>query len=191
MQKHFKLLKGRFYFLSFMPIAFFLFNIGSSFGQLNGDGTETIITYDTVTVFDADKYQEVTKIVKNEVIAYVVPQFMPTFRSCKTVPVDQRGSCTKEKIGAYIDSNLIYPFELREQRTNATVIVKFVVTDDGMVSLARVAKPTNPYLDAEAVKVIEFLNRVFEDPPFYPGKANGEAVNVVMEVPVTFGPKTK
>ena len=174
-----------------LAFIFFSANFSLSAQGMNDDGTETMVQLDTVITFDPATLKETVKIVRTETKAYLNPQFMPVFRSCKTVQPDDRTKCTNEKLATYIDSNLIYPFELREKRIDATVMIKFIVTEDGMVSHVSPVTRGNEYLDAEAVKVIEFLNRVYEDSPFYPGKANGEPVNVKMTVPVKFTGNTK
>ena len=60
------------------------------------------------------------------------------------------------------------------------VIVSFVVRKDGSISDAKVVKPVDPLLDAEALRVVNTM------PNWTPGKQSGKAVNVKYTVPITF-----
>ena len=80
----------------------------------------------------------------------------------------------------FLSKHIQYPEEARKKSIQGRVITTFVVEKDGSISNARVVKPVNPDLDAEALRVVNAM------PNWNPGKQNGKAVRVKYTVPVTF-----
>ena len=76
--------------------------------------------------------------------------------------------------------NIQYPKEAEDANLQGRVIVSFVVEKDGSVSNAKVVRPIDPLLDAEALRVVNSM------PKWIPGKQNGEAFRVKYTIPVTF-----
>ncbi len=85
-----------------------------------------------------------------------------------------------EALMKHLSKEIKYPKEAQEQGTQGRVIVQFVVRKDGSITDAKVMKPVDPLLDAEALRVVS------EMPNWIPGKQRGEAVNVRFTLPVTF-----
>ena len=80
----------------------------------------------------------------------------------------------------FLSKNIKYPTIAQENGVQGRVIVQFVVTKEGDITEAKVVRGVDPYLDAEALRVINSM------PKWKPGKQNGEAVNVKYTIPVTF-----
>ena len=80
----------------------------------------------------------------------------------------------------FISKNIQYPKEAVDANLQGRVIVSFVVEKDGSVSNAKVVRPIDPLLDAEALRVVNSM------PKWIPGKQNGEAFRVKYTIPVTF-----
>lgn len=80
----------------------------------------------------------------------------------------------------YLASSIKYPVVAQENGVQGRVIISFVVEDDGSISHVKVAKPVDPSLDREAMRVVESM------PEWIPGKQNGECVRVRYSVPVVF-----
>ena len=80
----------------------------------------------------------------------------------------------------YIASHIRYPAAARANNIEGRVVVQFVITKTGRVGEAKVVRPKDPDLDAEAVRVIKSL------PNFIPGRISGKAVNVWYTLPVNF-----
>lgn len=157
----------------------------------NGDGSVKITQIDTVMTFDPETKKEGKIIVKNEIDAFVHPEIMPVFRDCKDNNVEDLDKCTKEKIAEFIEKNLKYPENYKGAKGEATVFVRFIITDKGEITLVNTAKSDNPELNLEAWFAIFKLNKAFEGKSaFYPGKSNGKDVNVKMIVPVNFTKNT-
>ena len=86
----------------------------------------------------------------------------------------------KEALFDYIGRNLRYPDSAKVNGIQGKVVVKFCVTRKGDVTNHEVIISTNPYLDAEALRVIKTITK------FEPGYIDGKTVSVWYEVPVSF-----
>lgn len=73
-----------------------------------------------------------------------------------------------------------YPDDAQKNGIQGKVYVTFVVSKDGTVADAKIARGVNPSLDAEALRVVSTL------PKWVPGKQKGQAVNVSYTVPINF-----
>lgn len=80
----------------------------------------------------------------------------------------------------YIASAIKYPVIAQEKGIQGKVYVTFVVSKDGSVADAKIARGVNPSLDAEALRVVSAL------PQWKPGVQKGKAVNVSYTVPINF-----
>lgn len=80
----------------------------------------------------------------------------------------------------FMARNLRYPTKAREVGKQGRVIVQFVVRKDGSLSDFKVLRPVDPWLDAEAIRVISTM------PKWKPGMQDGKPVSVKFTLPVTF-----
>ena len=80
----------------------------------------------------------------------------------------------------FMARNLGYPTKAREAGKQGRVIVQFVVRKDGSLSDFKVLRPVDPWLDAEAIRVISTM------PKWKPGIQDGKPVSVKFTLPVTF-----
>lgn len=80
----------------------------------------------------------------------------------------------------YILTNLRYPSVSQENKVQGRVIVRFVVRSDGKVSDATVIRSVDPFLDREALRVINSM------PRWKPGMQKGKPVNVRYTLPIAF-----
>lgn len=76
--------------------------------------------------------------------------------------------------------NLKYPEIPRSMGVTGTVYVQFVVGTDGQVHDAKVIRAVDPWLDAEALRVVKLLDC------FHPGKQGGKPVEVLFRLPIRF-----
>ncbi|MDP0501625.1 MAG: energy transducer TonB [Verrucomicrobiota bacterium JB022] len=75
--------------------------------------------------------------------------------------------------------NIQYPLELKNQRVEGEVIVRFVVKADGSVGEIRVEKSDHPLFEEAVVRALRRLR-------FEPGQKDGKAVNVWVRQPFPF-----
>ena len=80
----------------------------------------------------------------------------------------------------FLSKNIKYPPIAQENGVQGRVIVQFVVNQDGSIVDPVVVRSVDPYLDKEALRVIQMM------PKWKPGKQRGKAVRVKYTVPVTF-----
>jgi len=80
----------------------------------------------------------------------------------------------------WISENINYPTIAAENGIQGRVACTFVVNADGSVSDVQVARPVDPNLDREAIRVLRQL------PKFKPGEQRGKPVRVKYSVPVRF-----
>lgn len=86
----------------------------------------------------------------------------------------------KAALLSYLAENLRYPHEIQAQGIQGKVLVDFVITRTGKVVKVKIIKSINPFLDAEAIRVVSQM------PDWKPGKLNGIAVNVSFSLPLLF-----
>lgn len=86
----------------------------------------------------------------------------------------------KKGLSKYLDHNLKYPAEARNEHVQGTVYVGFVVLPDGSVSKPEIVQGIRRDCDEEALRVVRNM------PAWKPGRENGETVSVYMTIPVTF-----
>ncbi len=121
--------------------------------------TKTNVTYVPVQVVEAEP--------EEQTIFEVVEQ-MPEFPGGQAALLQ------------YLGKNIRYPTIAQEQGTQGRVIVQFVVNKDGSIVDAQVVRSVDPYLDKEAIRVINTM------PKWTPGKQRGKPVRVKFTVPVMF-----
>ena len=80
----------------------------------------------------------------------------------------------------YLSKNIKYPTIAQENGTQGRVVVQFVVNRDGSIVDAKVMRGVDPYLDKEALRVINSM------PKWKPGKQRGKPVRCRYTVPVMF-----
>ena len=83
-------------------------------------------------------------------------------------------------LSAYFAKNLHYPDAARESNIEGSVVVKFVVSEDGSISDVQVVRGIGGGCDEEAKRVILAM------PKWKAGKQNGKAVKVYFNQRVTF-----
>ena len=84
------------------------------------------------------------------------------------------------ELGKLLNSNLKYPLISFKNGVQGEVLVQFVFDKEGNVEEVTVFKGVDPYLDAEALRVIKMM------PKWKPGKHEGKEVNVKCTIPVGF-----
>jgi protein TonB len=80
----------------------------------------------------------------------------------------------------FLNKNIVYPDISVKNGIQGRVLVGFVITQDGNVKDAEVVGGVDPYLDAEALRLVRMM------PKWKPGKQGGKPVNVKYTLPITF-----
>ncbi len=85
-----------------------------------------------------------------------------------------------DSLRAYLRKELKYPLINRDEDIQGTVYVVFVVAKTGDIKDVKVLRGIGSDFDKEAIRVIKSM------PRWTPGKQNGVAVNVQMNMPIKF-----
>ena len=80
----------------------------------------------------------------------------------------------------YISTNLRYPEDAKQEKTEGRVIARFTVKEDGSITDVNIIRGVSPSIDAEAVRVLSGM------PKWEPGMQNGKTVPTLYTVPVVF-----
>ncbi len=80
----------------------------------------------------------------------------------------------------FIQQNLIYPPNARENKMEGDVIVQVLINKDGSISSPVVHKSLSPECDIEALRIISIM------PLWIPGSHNGKQLNIRFTIPVKF-----
>lgn len=143
-----------------------------------------ITTVDTITTFDYDTYEETVEIMESKQLVHITPSRMPFFPGCdEELNYEDLKTCSDQKLLRYIYTNLIYPSESREAGVEGMVVVKFVVSQYGMVYNKEYLRSPDNHLQQA---VDDMLVKMNKDHTWIPGEQDGKKVNVQYTLPVKF-----
>jgi len=121
---------------------------------------------------------------------YPVTEEMPSMPGCENAGTPtslERRKCTRDKLDVFIAENLKYPSEAIDAGAEGSAVIEFVVRKDGSVTDMKIIEDPGYGMGDAAMKAVKKLNKMW-----IPGKDKGEAVSVLMRVPVYFAlPKEK
>lgn len=80
----------------------------------------------------------------------------------------------------FVNRNLVYPELEKTNKVQGTVMVRFLINEEGAVSDPTIIRGVSPGLDKEAVRIVKML------PNFTPGKQQGKPVKVYFHMPIRF-----
>lgn len=86
----------------------------------------------------------------------------------------------KEAFYTYIRSNLKYPEHLRRMGILGTVLLSYVIDEEGKITEVKVVESVHEDLDKEAIRVLE------NSPNWIPAQRVGRKVKVRMKIPISF-----
>ena len=99
------------------------------------------------------------------------------FTYVEQMPVFPGGEAALHK---YISDHLKYPAVSLEEGVQGTVMLRFVVNENGSVGDVQILKGLDTYCDKEAKRVVQSL------PRFTPGRQQGKPVKVWFQFPIRF-----
>lgn len=132
---------------------------------------------ETFVVSTEDVGQRVEVKYQPVVVKEVEPEEQEIFDVVENMPEFPGGQAA---LMSYLSKNIKYPTIAQENGTQGRVIVQFVVNKDGSIVDAVVARGVDPYLDKEALRVINGM------PKWKPGMQRNKPVRVKYTVPVMF-----
>jgi TonB family protein len=114
-----------------------------------------------------DSIETLSKGKKDKIIYSYVPQ-----------PPEFLGG--RDSLWKFIDTNLIYPVLAKEKGIHGNVVVRFIISDDGTISGAKVMKSLGSGCDEEALRIVSLM------PKWKPGRKDEKDVNVNYTLPIKF-----
>lgn len=143
--------------------------------------------------YNVDSMMQNTKAVAPQIVErpedndiVLIPEQMPRFPGCEDMVgtrVEKR-TCAEQNLMSFIYKNIKYPQIDKEYRNEGTVIVRFVVDKEGMVSDIKIVRNVGMQCGEEAERVVRMMNNMKER--WTPGKQRGRAVNVQFTLPIKF-----
>jgi TonB family protein len=99
------------------------------------------------------------------------------FQRVETIPEFKGGIPAFMK---FLNKNIKYPKQARQDNIEGRVILTFVVEKDGTLTGLRILRGVSPEIDQEALRVMGI------SPPWTPGTQNGKPVRVQFSIPIAF-----
>ena len=115
-----------------------------------------------------------------------IPEQMPRFPGCEGLGLtnEEKHICSEKQLMSFIYKNVKYPQIDKEYRNEGTVIIRFVVANDGNISDIKIMKDVGMQCGQEAMRVVQLMNEMQDK--WIPGKQRGRAVNVQFTLPIRF-----
>lgn len=145
---------------------------------------------ETLTIVDDDMDVEETAILSSEETGQAVeikytapvveeedPEEQTIFEVVEKQPEFPGG---QSALMQFLSKNIKYPQIAAENGVQGRVIVQFVVNKDGSIVDAKVARGVDPYLDKEALRVVNSM------PKWKPGEQRNKPVRTRFTLPVMF-----
>ncbi len=125
--------------------------------------------------------ENIQKSTDKKEIVYKKVDEMPRLPGCEDLAtLAEKEECSQKKLLTHIYTSIKFPKEAFKNGTQGTAVINFVVDKEGYVTNANIARDVADGCGAEALRVIKAL------PQFIPGKQNGKAVAVSMNIPVKY-----
>ena len=121
---------------------------------------------------------------KKFIFAALAMTFMATSMAVAQEKIEKIDKMAKFSYGeiqdfnVWVENNFKYPEEAIEQKITGTILLSFVVTEDGSVAHVKTLESPSPILTAEAERVIK------SSPKWEPGEVNGKTVSLQYTIPI-------
>lgn len=113
---------------------------------------------------------------------------MPRFPGCEDLTtIEEKHKCADEKFRRYINHNLQYPEEAREQGIEGIVVARFIIEKDGSMREASILSDIGGGCGEEVLRVLYLMNE--QNIRWTPQSTHARPVAVEFTVPVTFPPQ--
>lgn len=119
-------------------------------------------------------------------LPFYIVEDNPRFPGCEysDLTKKEKENCARKKLLEYIYQQLKYPSLARETGVEGTVVIQFVVTENGEINQVEVKRDIGAGCGDAAAKVVESMSELNE--PWIPGKQRGRPVKVLFTLPVKF-----
>ena len=108
----------------------------------------------------------------------------PLFPGCEKVNAMEKADCSQKKMFDYVAQHLKYPEDMKANKIEGKVYIKFIITDKGYVADVQIQKSLSPSADNAALDVVKGMNDNVGK--WIPGTKEGKPVAMEMVLPVSF-----
>jgi protein TonB len=116
---------------------------------------------------------------------FIKAEEMPRFPGCEDkISLSQKEDCAKSKLLDFVYGNLVYPLEAQEKKIEGTVVLQFVIKEDGTIDDIRIVRDIGHGCGEAAKKVVESMMQLPER--WVPGRNRGNNVNCQFTLPIKF-----
>ena len=102
----------------------------------------------------------------------------PVFTIVEEMPIFPGGEKARNR---FLAENIIYPEKATRSGIQGTVYISYVINREGYVTDVKLLRGIGGGCNEEAVRVVKLM------PKWKPGKQDGKTVNVLYNMPITFG----
>lgn len=121
---------------------------------------------------------------------YKIVEEAPRFPGCEMLDttIDVKNQCAQRALLLFVNQNINYPYEARDNNVEGTVVVSFVVEKDGYISNVKLLKDIGSGCGDEALRVVNGMNEALKQAKltWTPGKIKGKTVRTQVSFPVKF-----
>ena len=121
---------------------------------------------------------------------YRIVEEAPRFPGCEALDTTSavKNQCAQRALLMFVNQNINYPNEARENNVEGTVVVSFVVEKDGYISNATLLKDPGSGCGEEAMRVVGGMNEALKQAKlaWTPGKDKGKTVRTQVTFPIKF-----
>ena len=117
---------------------------------------------------------------------YVVAEEPPRFPACETLDttIEFKNQCAQQQLLSFINRNIYYPIEARQNGNEGTVVLSFIIEKDGALSNPKILKDIGGGCGVEALRLIQLM--IDQEVKWVPGKNKGQPVRTLYNLPVRF-----
>ena len=117
---------------------------------------------------------------------YKVVEEMPRFPGCedKGMAGEELKRCSNKALINFLIENIKYPESAKATSTEGTVVVSFVVDEQGKLIKPKIVRSLSDECDAEVLRLVDLMNQMPE--AWTPGRQKGEIVPVSFNLPIRF-----
>jgi len=129
-------------------------------------------------------------VIQEDTTVYVITEIQPRFPGCERLDTTDavKNQCSQASLMAFVNGNILYPIEARENGNEGMVVTSFVVEKDGFITNPKVIKDIGGGCGAEALRVLNGMNNALRGvrARWIPGQIEGKPVRTQFTLPVRF-----
>lgn len=111
-----------------------------------------------------------------------IVQIMPRFPGCEDMAGtdEEKKKCADQKMLEYVYKHIKYPNKARQQESQGSAIIQFVIDKDGSIINIKPLRGVTREIRAECIKLVKSM------PKWHPGMVDGKPVKVQFNLPIKF-----